>query len=137
MGAQAAFRDRLVLCIAGDGSIQMNMQEMATAVLSKLPVKIIILNNGFHGMVRQWQDLFYEGRYASSNLGTTPDFVKLAEAYGAVGLRASVKDEVVPVIEAALKVRDRPVVIDFVTTLEDNVYPMVPAGGAVSDIVLA
>ena len=73
MGAQAAFPGRLVLCIAGDGSIQMNMQEMATAVVSKLPVKIIILNNRFHGMVRQWQDLFYEGRYASSYLGTTPD----------------------------------------------------------------
>ena len=87
MGAQAAFRDRLVLCIAGDGSVQMNMQEMATAVVNKLPVKIIILNNGFHGMVRQWQDLFYEGRYASSYLDTTPDFVKLADAYGAVGLR--------------------------------------------------
>ena len=74
MGAQAAFRDRLVLCIAGDGSIQMNMQEMATAVVSKLPVKIIILNNGFHGMVRQWQDLFYEGRYASSDLGDDAGF---------------------------------------------------------------
>ena len=95
MGAQAAFPGRLVLCIAGDGSIQMNMQEMATAVVHKLPVKIIVLNNRFHGMVRQWQDLFYEGRYASSYLETTPDFVKLAEAYGAVGLRANKPSETI------------------------------------------
>ena len=87
LGAQAAFRDRLVLCIAGDGSIQMNVQELATAVVEKLPVKVFIINNRFHGMVRQWQDLFYEGRHACSYLDKTPDFVKLAEAYGAAGLR--------------------------------------------------
>ncbi len=87
MGAQAAFPNRLVLCISGDGSFQMNTQELATAVIEKLPVKIFVINNRFHGMVRQWQDLFYEGRYASSYLGNVPDFVKLAEAYGAAGVR--------------------------------------------------
>ncbi|MCC7343484.1 MAG: acetolactate synthase large subunit, partial [Deltaproteobacteria bacterium] len=137
IGAQLAYPDKSVICISGDGSIQMNIQELATAVEWKTPVIIAILNNHFLGMVRQWQELFYDNRYSEVDLNVQPDFVKLAEAYGAVGLRASVKDEVVPVIEQALKVRDRPVVIDFVTTLEDNVYPMVPAGGAVSDIVLA
>src|SRR5207245_1622469 len=109
LGAQAAFRDKLVLCIAGDGSFQMNMQEMATAVVNKLPVKVFILNNHFHGMVRQWQDLFYEGRYASSYLDTVPDFVKLAEAFNAVGLRATKVGEVDGVIKEAVKV-DQPVV---------------------------
>ena len=137
IGAQMAYPDKTVICITGDGSVQMNIQELATAVEWKTPVIIAILNNHFLGMVRQWQELFYDNRYSEVDLKVQPDFVKLAEAYGAVGLRASVKDEVVPVIEQALKVRDRPVVIDFVTTLEDNVYPMVPAGGAVSDIVLA
>lgn len=137
IGAQLAYPEKTVICISGDGSIQMNIQELATAVEWKTPVIIAILNNHFLGMVRQWQELFYENRYSEVDLNVQPDFVKLAEAYGAVGLRASTKDEVVPVIEQALKVRDRPVVIDFVTTLEDNVYPMVPAGGAVSDIVLA
>src|SRR3989442_4449823 len=84
LGAQAAFRDKLVLCIAGDGSFQMNMQEMATAVVSKLPVKVFILNNHFHGMVRQWQDLFYEGPYASAYRDTVPDFMKLAQAFNPV-----------------------------------------------------
>ncbi|MFO1463748.1 MAG: biosynthetic-type acetolactate synthase large subunit [bacterium] len=137
IGAQLAYPDKTVICISGDGSIQMNIQELATAVEWKTPVIIAILNNHFLGMVRQWQELFYDNRYSEVDLNVQPDFVKLAEAYGAVGLRASTKDEVVPVIERALQVRDRPVVIDFVTTLEDNVYPMVPAGGAVSDIVLA
>ncbi len=137
IGAQLAYPDKTVICITGDGSIQMNIQELATAVEWKTPVIIAILNNHFLGMVRQWQELFYENRYSEVDLNVQPDFVKLAEAYGAVGLRATVKEEVIPVIEQALKVRDRPVVIDFVTTLEDNVYPMVPAGGAVSDIVLA
>ncbi|HKX12170.1 MAG TPA: biosynthetic-type acetolactate synthase large subunit [bacterium] len=137
IGAQLAYPDKTVICITGDGSVQMNIQELATAVEWKTPVIIAIMNNRFLGMVRQWQELFYDNRYSEVDMNTQPDFVKLAEAYGAVGLRASVKDDVVPVIEAALKVRDKPVVIDFVTTLEDNVYPMVPAGGAVSDIVLA
>ena len=119
MGAQAAFPGRLVLCIAGDGSIQMNMQEMATAVVHKLPVKIIVLNNRFHGMVRQWQDLFYEGRYASSYLETTPDFVKLAEAYGAIGLRTNKPSEIDDVIKEAIAV-NKPVIVDVPTYPYEN-----------------
>jgi acetolactate synthase I/II/III large subunit len=135
MGAQAAFPGRLVLCIAGDGSIQMNMQEMATAVVHKLPVKIIVLNNRFHGMVRQWQDLFYEGRYASSYLETTPDFVKLAEAYGAVGLRANTPSEIDAVIKEAIAV-NKPVIVDVPTYPYENVYPMIPAGGCNHEMIL-
>jgi len=135
MGAQAAFPGRLVLCVAGDGSIQMNMQEMATAVVHKLPVKIIILNNRFHGMVRQWQDLFYEGRYASSYLETTPDFVKLAEAYGAVGLRANKPSEIDAVLKEAIAV-NKPVIVDVPTYQYENVYPMIPAGGCNHEMIL-
>ncbi|NGZ61527.1 MAG: acetolactate synthase catalytic subunit, partial [Nitrospira sp. LK265] len=135
MGAQAAFRDRLVLCIAGDGSVQMNMQEMATAVVNKLPVKIVILNNGFHGMVRQWQDLFYEGRYASSYLDTTPDFVKLADAYGAVGLRVKKVGDLDAILKEALAT-DKPVIVDVPTYPYENCYPMIPAGGCNHEMLL-
>jgi acetolactate synthase-1/2/3 large subunit len=135
MGAQAAFRGRLVLCVAGDGSVQMNMQEMATAVVHKLPVKVIILNNRFHGMVRQWQDLFYEGRYASSYLDTTPDFVKLAEAYGAVGLRANAVGDLDGVLKEAIDT-DKPVVVDVPTYPFENCYPMIPAGGCNHEMIL-
>ncbi len=135
MGAQAAFRNRLVLCVAGDGSVQMNMQEMATAVVSKLPVKVIILNNRFHGMVRQWQDLFYEGRYASSYLDTTPDFVKLAEAYGAVGLRVNKVGDLEGVLKEAIAT-DKPVVVDVPTYPYENCYPMIPAGGCNHEMIL-
>jgi len=135
MGAQAAFPGRLVLCIAGDGSVQMNMQEMATAVVHKLPVKVIVLNNRFHGMVRQWQDLFYEGRYASSYLDTTPDFVKLAEAYGAVGLRAGKVGDLDGVLKAAIAAKG-PVIVDVPTHPFENVYPMIPAGGCNHEMIL-
>ncbi|MDE3118057.1 MAG: biosynthetic-type acetolactate synthase large subunit [Nitrospirota bacterium] len=135
MGAQAAFPDMLVLCIAGDGSFQMNTQELATAVVSKLPVKVFIVNNRFHGMVRQWQDLFYEGRYASSYLDATPDFIKLAEAYGAVGLRASKVSEVDDVIREAIAV-DKPVLVDVPVYQYENCYPMIPAGGCNHEMIL-
>ena len=135
LGAQAAFRDQLVLCIAGDGSIQMNMQEMATAMVCKLPVKTFILNNHFHGMVRQWQDLFYEGRYASSYLDTVPDFVKMAEAFNAVGLRATKVSEVDDVIKESLKT-DKPVLVDVEVDAYENCYPMIPAGGANHEMIL-
>src|SRR5881628_2508838 len=135
LGAQAAFRDKLVLCIAGDGSFQMNMQEMATAVVNKLPVKVFVLNNHFHGMVRQWQDLFYEGRYASSYLDTVPDFVKLAEAFNAVGLRAKKVEEVDGVIKEALKT-DKPVIVDIEVDPYENCYPMIPAGGCNHEMIL-
>ena len=109
--------------------------EMAAAVVSKLPVKVIILNNRFHGMVRQWQDLFYEGRYASSYLDTTPDFVKLAEAYGAVGLRASKVGDLDTVLKEAIAT-DKPVVVDVPTYPYENCYPMIPAGGCNHEMIL-
>jgi acetolactate synthase-1/2/3 large subunit len=128
MGAQAAFPNKLVIDISGDGSFQMNSQELATVVQYRLPVKVIILNNGYLGMVRQWQEFFYGKRYASSSLeGVSPDFVKLAEAYGAVGLRATKPEEVVPTLKKAFSIPE-PVIIDFEIDPEENVYPMVPAG---------
>ncbi len=136
MGAQAAFPDKLVLCVAGDGSVQMNTQELATAVVNKLPVKVIVINNRFHGMVRQWQDLFYEGRYASSYLDTTPDFVKLAEAYGAVGLRASKVSELDGAIKEAIAI-DKPVFLDVPVYQYENCYPMIPAGGCNHEMILS
>ncbi|MEC4679208.1 MAG: biosynthetic-type acetolactate synthase large subunit [Nitrospirota bacterium] len=135
MGAQAAFPNRLVLCIAGDGSVQMNTQELATAVIEKLPVKVFIINNRFHGMVRQWQDLFYEGRYASSYLGQVPDFVKLAEAYGAAGIRIEKVGDVDAGIQEALSI-DRPVFIDVPVYQYENCYPMIPAGGSNHEMLL-
>jgi len=128
IGAQVAFPNRLVIGISGDGSFQMNSQELATAVQYRLPIKVAILNNGYLGMIRQWQEFFYGKRYASSSLeGVSPDFVKLAEAYGAVGLRATKPEEVIPVLKKAFSIPE-PVVIDFVIDPEENVYPMVPAG---------
>lgn len=136
LGAQAAFRDRLVLCVAGDGSVQMNIQELATAVMEKLPVKVIVIKNKFHGMVRQWQDLFYNGRHASSYLDVIPDFVKLAEAYGAVGLRASKVSEVDDAILEALAV-DKPVFLDVPVDAYENCYPMIPAAGCNHEMILS
>jgi acetolactate synthase-1/2/3 large subunit len=128
IGAQVAFPDRLVIDIAGDGSFQMNSQELATVVQYQLPIKVVILNNGYLGMVRQWQEFFYGKRYASVSLeGASPDFVKLAEAYGAVGLRATKPEEVVPILQQAFSIQ-KPVIIDVVVDPEENVYPMVPAG---------
>lgn len=135
LGAQAAFRQRLVLCIAGDGSVQMNSQELATAVVEKLPVKVFIINNRFHGMVRQWQDLFYEGRYACSYLDRTPDFVKLAEAYGAAGLRIQAVSEVDDGIREAIAV-DKPVFVEVPVDQFENCYPMIPAGGCNHEMIL-
>ncbi len=135
IGAQAAFPDRLVIDIAGDGSIQMNIQELATAVGYRLPVKVAILNNGYLGMVRQWQQLFYRGRYSQTSLEYSPDFVRVAEAYGAVGLRATKPQEVEKAIKKALNT-NAPVFIDFVVEREENVYPMVPAGAPLSNMLL-
>ncbi len=136
IGAQIAFPKKTVIDIAGDGSIQMNIQEMATAVQYKLPVKVAIINNRFLGMVRQWQELFYNKRYSYSCLGVLPDFVKLAESYGGVGLRATKPDEVEPVIKKALEIKDRPVLMDFVVNPEEDVYPMVPAGQPINKMLL-
>ena len=122
-----------VWCIAGDGSIQMNIQELATAVDHELPVKIAILDNGYLGMVRQWQEIFYDKRYSYSYL-PGPDYVKLAESYGALGLRASKKHEVSEIIEKAQKHKG-PVILHFIVKKEDNVYPMVPAGRSNSEMI--
>ena len=135
IGAQVAFPGRTVIDIAGDGSIQMNIQELATVVQYNLPVKVMILNNGFLGMVRQWQSLFYKGRYSHTALTVSPDFVKLAEAYGAHGLRAREPSEVKDVITEALRIKG-PVFVDFVVEPEEDVYPMVPAGAPINNMLL-
>ena len=136
IGAQVGCPEAVVWDIAGDGSIQMNIQELATAVINKLPVKVAILNNGCLGMVRQWQELFYERRYSGTDLTGNPDFARVAEAYGGVGLRVAEPGQVRPAIERAMEVDDRPVFIDFLVTREENVYPMIPAGGTVKDMIL-
>jgi acetolactate synthase-1/2/3 large subunit len=135
IGAQMACPDKLVVDIAGDGSIQMNIQEMATAVQSGLPVKVVILNNAYLGMVRQWQELFYEKRYACTGMDCAPDFVKLAEAYGAMGLRAAKPDEVEAVLKKGLS-EPGPVIMDFKVDREESVYPMVPAGAPITEMLL-
>ena len=133
IGVQLACPGETVIDIAGDGSIQMNIQELATAVNHKLPVKIAILNNGFLGMVRQWQELFYNHRYSYTELDN-PDFVKIAEAYGAVGIRVEKKSEVRSALDEALRV-DQPVVLDFQIEREENVLPMVPPGEAINNML--
>ena len=135
MGAQVAFPDRTVIDIAGDGSIQMNIQELATVVNYKLPVKVVILNNGFLGMVRQWQEIFYGRRYSHTDISQVPDFVKLAEAYGAVGLRATKPEEVETVLSKGL-FSPNTVIMDFVVEPEECVYPMVPAGAPITEMLL-
>ncbi|SPQ01088.1 acetolactate synthase III, large subunit [Candidatus Sulfobium mesophilum] len=135
IGAQFAFPNKLVIDVAGDGSIQMNIQELATAVINRLPVKVAILNNRYLGMVRQWQELFFRERYAHTKLEETiPDFVKIAEAYGAVGLRAAKRSEVEPVLKEAFSIK-RPVFMDFVIDWKEKVYPMVPAGAAIDEML--
>jgi acetolactate synthase I/II/III large subunit len=154
IGAQVGNPDRRVIDIAGDGSIQMNIQELATAVLEELPVIIAVLNNGYLGMVRQWQEMFFDRRYSSTCLVKrrscpancespgedcpryVPDFVTLAKAYGAVGLRAETIDEARAALREAKKVTDCPIVIDFLIEREINVWPMVPAGAGLGDMIL-
>jgi acetolactate synthase-1/2/3 large subunit len=136
IGAQLAFPNAVVIDIAGDGSFQMNVQELATVVQYNLPVIVAILNNHSLGMVRQWQQFFYDERYADTSLEVSPDYVKLADAYGAVGLRATRPEEVRPVLEQAMRLR-RPVVIDFVVKMMENVFPMIPSGGSIKDMLLA
>jgi acetolactate synthase-1/2/3 large subunit len=135
IGAQLARPDKLVVDVAGDGSIQMNIQEMTTAVQCGLPIKIVILNNGYLGMVRQWQQLFFNKCYAATCLDCAPDFVKLAEAYGAEGLRATRPEEVETVLKKGLASKN-PVIMDFKVDREECVYPMVPAGAPVTEMLL-
>jgi acetolactate synthase-1/2/3 large subunit len=135
IGAQMARPESLVVDVAGDGSIQMNIQEMATAVQYGLPVKVVILNNRYLGMVRQWQELFYECRYACTAMEHAPDFVKLAEAYGAVGLRAEKPEEVEAVLREGL-FSPRTVIMEFKVQQTECVYPMVPAGAPITEMLL-
>lgn len=134
IGVQVGRPKDIVFDIAGDGSIQMNIQELATAVANRLPVKIAILNNCYLGMVRQWQELFFKKRYSYTCLAN-PDFVKVAQAYGAYGIRVEKKKDVRQAIEKALSIKDRPVVLDFRVEQEENVFPMVPAGEAINRMI--
>ncbi len=135
IGAQIGRPGETVFCIAGDGSIQMNSQELATAVGNRLPIKVAIINNQYLGMVRQWQELFFKRRYSSTHLEQGPDFVKLAEAYGAVGIRVTSPGEVVPALEKAMEINDRPVIMDFQVTSEENVFPMVAPASPIHQII--
>ena len=134
LGAQIGRPDELVLCIAGDGSIQMNIQELATVVQEKLPVKVFILNNHCLGMVRQWQELFYDQRYSHTSLHCSPDFVKLAEAYGVKGMRITKPEEMRQILQSALD-HPGPVVVDCWVKVDENVFPMVPAGKGLSEML--
>jgi len=135
IGAQVAFPDALVVDVAGDGSIQMNIQELATVRQHGLPVKVLILNNSYLGMVRQWQELFYGRRYSHVSLEVQPDFVKLAEAYGIKGYRVERPQEVEPILREALSHRE-PALVDVRVAPEEKVYPMVPAGGSLREMLL-
>ena len=134
MGAQVGCPDDTVVCVAGDGSVQMNMQELATCAEEKIPIKVFIMNNGYLGMVRQWQELFWDKRYSQVDMGQYPDFVKLAEAYGATGIRLTDKTTLVPDMRAALAT-DGPVLVDVRVTREENTYPMIAPGQAARDMV--
>lgn len=136
LGAQVAYPERQVIDISGDGSFQMNSQELATLVQYQLPVKIAILNNNYLGMVRQWQQMFFDKRYSQTPMELPIDFIKLAEAYGAVGLQATKVDQVEAVIREALETPG-PVLMNFKVAREENVLPMVPAGKAIHEMVLA
>jgi acetolactate synthase I/II/III large subunit len=143
MGAKVGNPDRVVWAIDGDGCFQMTNQELATCLINKIPIKVAIINNSSLGMVRQWQTLFYESRYSNTDLNTghdtirVPDFVKLAEAYGCVGLRCEKDEDLDATIEQALAINDRPVVVDFVVSRDSMVWPMVPAGVSNSEIQVA
>ncbi|MEP6755752.1 MAG: biosynthetic-type acetolactate synthase large subunit [Chthonomonadales bacterium] len=134
VGVQAAFPDKTVINLSGDGSFQMCVQELMTATVYELPVINVIINNRSLGMVRQWQELFYKERYSHVDLQASPDFVKLVEAYGGVGMRITKPEEVRDALEAAIKIRNRPVVIDCTVPTSENVYPMIPSGESVGEM---
>jgi acetolactate synthase-1/2/3 large subunit len=134
MGAAVGCPEDTVVCVTGDGSVQMNSQELATCVQNRIPVKVLIVNNGYLGMVRQWQELFWDNRYSHVDMGQSPDFVKLAEAYGATGLRLTNKDTLVDDLRAAIAT-EGPVVVDIRVTREENVYPMIAPGAAAREMV--
>jgi acetolactate synthase-1/2/3 large subunit len=134
MGAKVGCPEETVVCIAGDGSVQMNMQELATCAQEGIAIKVFIMNNGYLGMVRQWQELFWDKRYSQVDTGQWPDFVKLADAYGATGMRFEDKRTLVSDIREAIAT-DGPVLADIRVTREENTYPMIPAGQAARDMV--
>jgi len=134
MGAKVGCPERTVVCIAGDGSVQMNIQELATCTQEDIPIKVFIMNNGYLGMVRQWQELFWDKRYSQVDMGKWPDFVKLADAYGATGLRFEDKRTLVSDMKEALAM-DGPVLVDVRVTREENTYPMIPAGQPARNMV--
>jgi acetolactate synthase I/II/III large subunit len=134
MGAQVGCPDETVVCVAGDGSVQMNMQELATCAEEKIPIKVFIMNNGYLGMVRQWQELFWDRRYSQVDMGQYPDFVKLADAYGATGIRLTDKTTLVADMREALAT-EGPVLVDVRVTREENTYPMIAPGQAARDMV--
>ncbi len=136
IGAKMGRPDKEVIAIEGDGSFIMNIQDIATAVQYRVPIKVAIINNEFLGMVRQWQQFFYDNRYSSVCLSVQPDFVKLAESFGAVGLRATKPSEVKEVLQKAMSINDRPVIMDFAVDREENVLPMVPAGKSYKEMIL-
>jgi len=136
IGAAVGNPEETVICFSGDGSFQMNVQELATAVKFKLGIKVVILNNGFLGMVRQWQDMFWDQRFSQVLLeDANPDFAKLAEVYGGVGFRAVKTSEVEPILRESLKINDRPVVMNFIIPREEKVFPMIPAGQSAAEII--
>jgi acetolactate synthase-1/2/3 large subunit len=134
MGAKVGCPDALVCCLAGDGSVQMNMQELATCAEHGIAIKVFIMNNGYLGMVRQWQELFWDRRYSNVDMGEWPDWVKLADAYGAVGVRLSDKTTLVEDLRKAIETPG-PVVIDVRVTREENTYPMIAPGAAAREMV--
>jgi acetolactate synthase-1/2/3 large subunit len=134
MGVKMAFPNDEVICITGDGSIQMNIQELSTCMQYNLPIKIISLNNRSLGMVRQWQDMVYGGRHASSYMESLPDFVKLAESYGHVGLRIDTYDELESKLEYAFSLKDKLVFVDICVDEKEHVYPMQIRHGSIDDM---
>jgi acetolactate synthase-1/2/3 large subunit len=136
MGAQMAHPDATVVCVTGEGSIQMNIQELSTCLQYGLPVKVVCLNNGYLGMVRQWQEFFYDRRYSMSYMESLPDFVKLAESYGHVGVRIDDPKKLREQLEEAFSHKDRFVFIDIITDQMENVYPMIPAGAGLNEMIL-
>ena len=135
IGAAMGRPNEDIWCITGDGSIMMNIQELVTAKRLKLPIKICLINNGFLGMVRQWQELFYKRQYSEVDLSDNPDFVEVVKAFGGHGIRCEKREDVDDVIKEAYKHKDAPVLLDFRVAIEENVYPMIPAGGALNEIV--
>jgi len=137
MGAKLAFPDQDVACVTGDGSIQMMLQELSTMKQYHAPVKIVNLNNNYLGMVRQWQEFFYQKRYCMTYFESLPDFVKLAEAYGHVGMRIEKPGDVEGALREAFALKDRTVFLDFLTDQSENVFPMIPSGGSQNEMLLA